>query len=47
MTKGWPDQEVNTQIDKRSQPISYKAEFLQRDNIYLVDLKYNITFQNS
>ena len=28
------------------QPISYKAKFSQRDNIYLVDLKYNITYQN-
>ena len=30
----------------RSQPISYKARFSHRDNIYLVDLKYNITYQN-
>ena len=29
-----------------SQPISCKAKFSQRDNIYLVDLKYNITYQN-
>ena len=29
-----------------SQPISYKAKFSQRRNIYLVDLKYNITYQN-
>ena len=29
-----------------SQPISYQIEFSQRDNIYLVDLKYNITYQN-
>ena len=29
-----------------SQPISYKAKFSQRYNIYLVDLKYNITYQN-
>ena len=29
-----------------SQPISYKAKFWQRDNIYLLDLKYNITHQN-
>ena len=28
-----------------SQPISYKAKFSQRDNIYLVDLKHNITYQ--
>ena len=46
MTKGWPDQEVNAQIDQRSQPISYKAKLSQRENIYLVDLKYNITYQN-
>ena len=31
---------------QRSQSISYKAKFLQRDIIYLVDLKYNITCQN-
>ena len=31
---------------QRSQPISYKAKFLQRDNVYLVDFKYNITYQN-
>ena len=30
-----------------SQPISYKAKFSHRDNIYLVDLKYNITYQIS
>ena len=30
---------------QRSQPISYKAKFSQRYNIYLVDLKYNITYQ--
>ena len=29
-----------------SQPISYKAKFSQRDNIYLADLKYIITYQN-
>ena len=29
-----------------SQPLNYKAKFSQRDNIYLVDLKYNITYQN-
>ena len=29
-----------------SQPISYKARFSHRDNIYLVDLKSNITYQN-
>ena len=29
-----------------SQPISYKAKFSQRYNIYLVDLKCNITYQN-
>ena len=29
-----------------SQPISYKAKFSQRDNTYLADLKYNITYQN-
>ena len=32
---------------QRSQPISYKAKFSHRDNIYLVDLKYNITYQIS
>ena len=26
--------------------MSYKATFPQRDNIYLVDLKYNVTYQN-
>ena len=31
---------------QRSQPISYKAKFSQRYNIYLVDLKRNITYQN-
>ena len=29
-----------------SQSISYKTKFSQRDNIYLVDLKCNKTFQN-
>ena len=29
-----------------SQLIRYKTKFSQRDNIYLVDLKYNITYQN-
>ena len=29
-----------------SEPISYKTKFSQRDNTYLVDLKYNITYQN-
>ena len=29
-----------------SPAISYKAKFLQRDNSYLVDLKYNISYQN-
>ena len=31
---------------ERPKPISYKAKFSQRDNIYLVDLKYNINYQN-
>ena len=31
---------------QRSQPISYKAKFSQRYNIYLVYLKCNITYQN-
>ena len=31
---------------QRSQPISYKAKFLQRHNIFLEDLKCNITYQN-
>ena len=31
---------------QRSQPISYKAKFLQRYNIYLVDFKCNVTLQN-
>ena len=31
---------------QESQPIMYKAKFSQRDNVYLVDLKYNITYQN-
>ena len=29
-----------------SQPISYRAKFSQRDNTYLADLKYNITYQS-
>ena len=29
-----------------SQPISYKMKFSQKDNIYLVDLKCNVTYQN-
>ena len=33
-------------IWQRSQPIKYKVNFSQRDNIYLVDLKYNMTYQN-
>ena len=45
VTKGYSDQEVNAQIWQKSQPICYKAKFLQRDNIYLVDTKYNITYQ--
>ena len=35
------------QIWQISQTISYKAMFSQRDNIYLVDPKYNITYQIS
>ena len=31
---------------QRSQTISYKTKFSQRDNIYLVYLKCNITYQN-
>ena len=31
---------------QRSQTISYKTKFWQRDNIYLVYLKSNITYQN-
>ena len=31
---------------QRSQPRSYKAKFSQSHNIYLVDFKYNITYQN-
>ena len=31
---------------QRSQLISYKAKFSQRYNIYLLDLKCNITYQN-
>ena len=33
-------------IWQRSRPISYKDKFSQRDNIYLVDFKYDITYQN-
>ena len=44
MTKGWSDKELNTQFHKDYK--SYKVKFSQRDNIYLVDLKYNITYQN-
>ena len=33
-------------IRQRSQLITYKAKFSQIDNIYLIDLKYNITYQN-
>ena len=29
-----------------SQPKSYKTKFSRRDNIYLVDQKYNRTYQN-
>ena len=43
MKKGWSDQEVNAQIDK---DLSCKAKFFQRYNIYLVDHKCNITYQN-
>ena len=46
VTKAWSDPKVNPQIDKGSQPINYKAIFSQRDNIYLVDLKCNVTYQN-
>ena len=31
---------------QRSQPISYNAKSSQRDNTYLADLKYNISYQN-
>ena len=31
---------------QRPQPITYKTKFSQRYNIYLLDLKYNITYQN-
>ena len=41
MTKGLPESKyLNWQ---RSLPISCKAKFSHRDNIYLVDLKSNIT----
>ena len=33
-------------IWQRSPPISCKVKFSQRDNIYLVDLKCDITYQN-
>ena len=33
-------------IWQRSQLISYNAKFSQRDNVYLADFKYNITYQN-
>ena len=29
-----------------SQPISYQTKFSQKDKVYLVDLKYNVTYQN-
>ena len=35
-----------SKYSNRPQPISYKTKFSQRDNIHLVDLKYNITYQN-
>ena len=47
VTKDWSDQEVNAQIDKDLKSRSYKANFSQRDNTYLVDLKYNIINQNT
>ena len=31
---------------QKSQPTSCKAKFSLRDNVYLVDLKYNISYQN-
>ena len=31
---------------QRSQPISCKAKFPQRDSMYVVDFKYNIHYQN-
>ena len=47
MRKGCLHQEVATYPNwQRSQPISYKAKFSPRDNIYLLDHKYNITYQN-
>ena len=46
MTKGWSDQEVNNQFDKDLNPQATRPNF-HREIIYtLVDLKYNITYQN-
>ena len=45
MTKSWSDQEVNAQIDNDFNPQATRPNF-QRYNIYLVDLKCNITYQN-
>ena len=41
----WSDEEVKTKLAKLSTR-SYKAKFSQRDKIYLLDLKYNLTYQN-
>ena len=32
---------------QRSQPISYKANFSQRETIHVLDVKFNITYQNN
>ena len=45
MTKGWSDQEVNTQIEKDLNPYATRPNF-HTDNIYLADQKYNITYEN-
>ena len=30
-----------------SQPIRYNANFSQKENMHLIDVKYNITYQNN
>ena len=32
---------------QRSQSISYKANFLQRETMHLLDVKFDITYQNN
>ena len=46
VTKGWSDQEVIPKLTRISTHKLQGQIFTERDNVYLVDQKYNITYQN-